>query len=74
MNVTLGATDANYVELSEDVSFLTPTAITYTTSPTHTFTGGDGVKTLYARFADNLGLDFPAVMTRKERIVTRLSR
>ena len=28
----------------------------------------------YGIVADNLGLDFPAVMTRKERIVTRLSK
>jgi hypothetical protein len=53
--VNLSAVNADWVELSGDIGFLSPTVLAYTTSAAVTLAPGDGQKTYYARFADDQG-------------------
>jgi len=50
--LTLGATDASQMMISNDASFTGATWETYTASKSWTLTSGNGVKTVYAKFKD----------------------
>ena len=75
VTVTLSASNADFIELSEDISFLSPTVLAYTTTTNHTFGAGDGTKTLYARYVDRSAITAqslsPARCSTKPRRATR---
>jgi hypothetical protein len=53
--LTLGATDATQMTISNDSAFTGAAWETYTTSKTWTLTSGSGTKTVYAKFRDAAG-------------------
>ena len=56
VNVALSSLSAAWVELSEDPLFASPPPIfSMRAATTYTFTSGDGLKTLWARFSDSGG-------------------
>ena len=55
VTLTLGATGASNVMLSNDSSFTSGAWVSYTTPKTWTLSGSDGLKTVYAKFKDSSG-------------------
>ena len=55
LNLSLSATDADYMIISESSSFTGASYEPYDTSKTFTVSGGDGMKYVYVRFKDGAG-------------------
>ncbi len=55
VSVALTATGASWAELSENAAFSNPVRFAMTGVTTYTFSGPDGIRTLYARIQDGAG-------------------